>query len=75
MLQKTILSTQTRLYLPSTGVVVGNAVVVSSKTQIQYLTQIKVCNFFPFTISFEAPIHYELSNLFLPIYTVGQYLV
>ena len=34
MLQKTILSTQTRLYLPSTGVVVGNAVVVSSKTQI-----------------------------------------
>ena len=31
---KTILSTQTRLYLPGTGVVVGNAVVVSSKTQI-----------------------------------------
>ena len=46
MLQK-ILSTQTMLYLPGTGVVVGTAVVVSSKTQIQYLTQNKVCNSFP----------------------------
>ena len=42
---KTILSTQTRRYLPGAGVVVGTAVVASSQTQIQYLTQIKVCKF------------------------------
>ena len=41
-----MLSTRTRLYLPGTGVVVGTAVVVSSKTQIQYFTQMEVCNFF-----------------------------
>ena len=44
---KTISSTQTRLYLPGAGVVVGTAVVVTSKTKIQYLTESKICNYLP----------------------------